>query len=651
MHLTSIHFAYSSRLLRTHPHSISFNPNNPTRDALLVSDHMHLFIFASLKSPHPRFPASKRSKPSKSAVSVARRRPSRLQNPVVVELAPTNQQPSKLPFKSAPSSSSSSEPSNCTSRPFDSPSNGSPLVIGTDAASRAFKSHPRGLGHKRAGEEGSAQRSLAGLPGMCRLALVSPSDSLLKARKSLAIPEQTSQTHLSPQSALVAAPLKSRFKSSIAILAPLAPTSSPPCRSRALQDSTSNPRPSSSSSSRQTTNKQASKTAWALKTRDAGLEWLQIAWTGMDGTAMAMFAPAPAPKTKLGHYRVLSPNAGIHVSPIQLGAANIGDKWASMGWGAMDKESSFKLLDAYVENGGNFIDTANGYQDETSEAFIGEWMETRGIRDQLVVATKYSSNFKRGQSGFLNQASYSGNNLKSMTLSVEASLKKLRRVVMNGLHNLVVQGKVLYLGISDAPAWVVAQANQYREGSRQDAVCSLSGTVECYGACLRAEILPMARAHGLALAPWDVLAAGKFRTDAEEQARRESGEKGRTAFDPNWERNENEIKVSHALEKVAGEVGAKSIQAVAIAYVMHKAPYVFPIIGGRKIEHLLANVEALDIALSPEQIAFLEGTLLFDVGFPECSSYGDGTSQQFLSISAGIFVPQPRLQPIRPTRD
>ncbi|KAF7291809.1 Aldo-ket-red domain-containing protein [Mycena chlorophos] len=371
---------------------------------------------------------------------------------------------------------------------------------------------------------------------------------------------------------------------------------------------------------------------------------------------MAMFAPAPAPKTKLGHYRVLSPNAGIHVSPIQLGAANIGDKWASMGWGAMDKESSFKLLDAYVENGGNFIDTANGYQDETSEAFIGEWMETRGIRDQLVVATKYSSNFKRGQSGFLNQASYSGNNLKSMTISVEASLKKLRtsyidlfyvhywdwdasvEEVMNGLHNLVVQGKVLYLGISDAPAWVVAQANQYAKDHGKTPFAVYQGRWNVMERAFEREILPMARAHGLALAPWDVLAGGKFRTDAEEQARRESGEKGRTAFDPNWERNENEIKVSHALEKVAGEVGAKSIQAVAIAYVMHKAPYVFPIIGGRKIEHLLANVEALDIALSPEQIAFLEDTLPFDVGFPECSSYVFnilGGLPQRLTLDAG----------------
>ncbi|KAF7318163.1 hypothetical protein HMN09_00324500 [Mycena chlorophos] len=164
------------------------------------------------------------------------------------------------------------------------------------------------------------------------------------------------------------------------------------------------------------------------------------------------------------------------------------------------------------------------------------------------------------------------------------------------------------------------------------------------------EIIPMARAHGMALAPWDVVASGKIRTDAEEQARRESGLKGRMIFGPNWERNETEVKISHALEKVAAEVGAKSIQAVAIAYVMQKTPCAFLIIGGHKVEHMPANIEALNIALSPEHIAFLEGTLPFEVGFP-ASMIGDGSSQQLLTSTAGIFVPQPRLQPIRPTKD
>ena len=98
--------------------------------------------------------------------------------------------------------------------------------------------------------------------------------------------------------------------------------------------------------------------------------------------------PAPPPKTNLGRYRQLSPLAGVRVSPMCFGAMSIGDKWADFGMGAMDKETSFKLLDEFYASGGNFIDTANNYQDESSETFIGEWMETRGVRDQMVVAIK-----------------------------------------------------------------------------------------------------------------------------------------------------------------------------------------------------------------------------------------------------------------------
>ena len=102
----------------------------------------------------------------------------------------------------------------------------------------------------------------------------------------------------------------------------------------------------------------------------------------------SLFARPPPPKTRLGWHRQLAPLAGIHVSPLCLGAMSIGDKWDKFGFGAMDKEGSFKLLDAFYEAGGNFIDTANNYQDESSEEFIGEWMEARGVRDQMVIATK-----------------------------------------------------------------------------------------------------------------------------------------------------------------------------------------------------------------------------------------------------------------------
>lgn len=133
----------------------------------------------------------------------------------------------------------------------------------------------------------------------------------------------------------------------------------------------------------------------------------------------------PPPATKLGRHRQLAPNAGIHVSPLCLGAMSIGEKWGPLGMGEMTKEQSFKLLDAFYAAGGNFIDTANNYQDGESEQFIGEWMEARGVRDQMVVATKYTSNWKRGEN-IPQKTSYVGNNMKSLYLSVEKSLKDLR---------------------------------------------------------------------------------------------------------------------------------------------------------------------------------------------------------------------------------
>ncbi|KAF8970113.1 NADP-dependent oxidoreductase domain-containing protein [Flammula alnicola] len=369
-----------------------------------------------------------------------------------------------------------------------------------------------------------------------------------------------------------------------------------------------------------------------------------------------LWSPPPPPKTGLGRYRVFSPNAGVHVSPLALGAMSIGDKWQDAGMGSMDKESSFKLLDAYYENGGNFIDTANNYQDETSEMFVGEWAETRGIRDQLFIATKYTTNFKNRNKSVQQQISYVGNNAKSLHISVEASLKKLRTTyidllylhwwdwdtsveeVMRSLHPLILQGKVLYLGVSDTPAWVVSKANQYARDHALTPFVVYQGAWNVMERSFERDIIPMARVEGMALCPWNVLAAGKIRTDAEEERRRKTGEKGRTLTEPEWERNDQQKRVCKALEKVAADIGAKSITSgkqplqspvipelllisfllfiVAIAYLMQKTAYVFPIIGGRKVEHLLANVEALELSLSNEQIKYLESFVDFDPGFP-----------------------------------
>ncbi|KAK7448825.1 putative aryl-alcohol dehydrogenase aad14 [Stygiomarasmius scandens] len=378
---------------------------------------------------------------------------------------------------------------------------------------------------------------------------------------------------------------------------------------------------------------------------------------------MSWTKPAPPPPSKLGVYRTLGPKSGVRVSPLCLGGATIGDKMSAI-LGNQDKDGSFALLDAYFDNGGNFIDTANSYQQESSEQFIGEWAEKRGLRDQLFIATKYSSSWKAADPSVIQKTHYVGSSAKSLHISVEASLKKLRttyidllyihwwdwdtpvKEAMDALHNLVVQGKVLYLGISDTPAWVVAQANSYAEFHGKTPFIVYQGSWNVLDRSFERDIIPMARSLGLALAPFSVVGAGKFRTDAEDQQRRDTGEKGRT-LTGSWERTEDEVKISHALEKVAQEVGAKNLRSVAIAYVMQKAPFVFPIIGGRKVEQLMANLEALDISLSEEQIAYLESIVPFDPGFPN-RFIGDGTKPSMF-VSSAIRVQKVSLaQPLPP---
>ncbi|EIW83713.1 arylalcohol dehydrogenase [Coniophora puteana RWD-64-598 SS2] len=378
------------------------------------------------------------------------------------------------------------------------------------------------------------------------------------------------------------------------------------------------------------------------------------------------YAPVSKPTSRLARYRALSPKASVHVSPIQLGAMSIGDKWATQGMGNMDKESSFKLLDAYYDAGGNFIDTANAYQDQSSEQFIGEWTEQRSNRDQLIIATKYTMNPTLKDDSVKQKVSFGGNNLKSLYNSVKNSLKNLRtdyidilyvhfwdyetsiEEVMDGLHALVLQGKVLYLGVSDTPAWIVSQANQYARDHGKTQFVIYQGAWNILDRSFEREIIPMARAQGMALAPYWVLATGRLRSDADEEQRRKTGEHGRTAFGLKWERSETEKRVVTALEKVASDVGAKHHTSVAIAYVMQKAPYVFPIIGGRKVEHLEANLEALSIKLKPEHFKELESAVPFEPGFPYTTFGNYDELSLGIARLSGYIEYHPRADPISP---
>ncbi|KAI0163691.1 putative aryl-alcohol dehydrogenase [Pestalotiopsis sp. NC0098] len=345
---------------------------------------------------------------------------------------------------------------------------------------------------------------------------------------------------------------------------------------------------------------------------------------------LGQFPPEPA--TELGRHRIFSSTAALRVSPLQLGGMSIGEKWSGF-LGSMDKEASFRLLDAYCEAGGNMIDTACNYQDEESEAWIGEWMAQRGNRDSMVIATKFTTDYRSHAVGKGPQAAnFSGNHRKLIHMCVRDSLKKLQtdyidvlymhwwdqttsiKELMDTLHMLVEQGKVLYLGVSDTPAWIVAAANTYAVEQGKTPFSVYQGRWNVMNRAFERDIIPMARHFGMALAPWDVMGGGKFQTKEAIEKRKEAGEPLRLLSGAN--QTPEEVRMSAALAKVAAEHDGVSVTAVALAYVMHKAANVFPIVGGRKVEHLQDNIRALSIKLTDQQVEFLEGVRPFHLGFP-----------------------------------
>ncbi|CAF9940176.1 hypothetical protein IMSHALPRED_001777 [Imshaugia aleurites] len=380
---------------------------------------------------------------------------------------------------------------------------------------------------------------------------------------------------------------------------------------------------------------------------------------------MAFQAP-PKPKSLLGYQRVLAPTAGVRVSPLCLGAMNFGEAWSGL-LGECSKETSFGMLDYFFENGGNFIDTANNYQNEESEKWLGEWMQSRNNRDQIVLATKFTTAYPSQSVNI--KTNYSGNHSKSLRVSLEASLKKLQTgyidllyihwwdfttsipEIMQSLHHLVASGKVLYLGISDTPAWIVSKANEY---ARQQGLTQFSVYQGYWSAAVRdfeRDIIPMCESEGMALAPWGALGRGAFMSP-EEYEKKEDGRK--------MGQSENVKKVSAVLDKLAKDKGTL-ITSVALAYVRHKSPYVFPIVGGRKIEHLKSNIEALSIELSDEEIDEIEGAAPFEHGFPInfLFEYGGapkfntrmGPGDMFFVKSAGHLDTVPKTKAPKPHKD
>ncbi|GAA5873967.1 hypothetical protein JCM8547_001590 [Rhodosporidiobolus lusitaniae] len=335
----------------------------------------------------------------------------------------------------------------------------------------------------------------------------------------------------------------------------------------------------------------------------------------------------PSQTSPLARHRLLAPSAAVRVSPLCLGTMTFGDAHSDR-YGVCNKETSFKILDTFVKNGGNFLDTANTYRAGESEEWLGEWMEARGNRDQLVLATKYTNSYRPDADE--PQSTYIGNGVKSMKLSLESSLKRLRTSyldvfyvhvwdfttsiseLMLGLNDLVRAGKVLYLGISDTPAWVVSKCNQYARvhGLRQFSL--YQGMWSAVMRDFEREIIPMAIDEGMALCPYGALNQGRFQT-REGFAEREKGDHEGRNFIPTSQRDKD---VSAVLEDLAAKRNdGTSLLNIALAYVLQKAPYVFPILGARKVEHLEGNIPALEVILTDEEISAIEGAYPFEHGF------------------------------------
>jgi aryl-alcohol dehydrogenase-like predicted oxidoreductase len=320
-------------------------------------------------------------------------------------------------------------------------------------------------------------------------------------------------------------------------------------------------------------------------------------------------------------YKLLG-NSGLRVSEAALGALTFGDDW---GWGAA-KDEAGKMYDAFREAGGNFIDTANTYTNGTSESFLGEFMQ--GHRQSVVMATKYT-NAAPGT-----DPNAAGNHRKSMVQAVEASLKRLKtdyidlywvhiwdgitpvEEVMRGLDDIVRQGKILYIGISDAPAWWIAQANTLAELRGWTQFIGLQIEYSLIERTVERELIPMAKALNLGVLAWSPLAhgvlTGKYHGEGKADGARMTNE-GMKEFLPEEQRA---APIISAVKSVSEQTG-RSMAQVALAWLRHQTVPVIPIIGARKVSQLQDNLASLDLELSAEQLKSLDGASRIDLGFPE----------------------------------
>ncbi|ASU35974.1 aldo/keto reductase [Mucilaginibacter xinganensis] len=313
-------------------------------------------------------------------------------------------------------------------------------------------------------------------------------------------------------------------------------------------------------------------------------------------------------------YKLLG-RSGLKVSELCLGTMGFGTE---AGWGA-DKDTSFKIMDTFAEAGGNFIDTANIYKLGTSEKIIGEYISNHD-RDYFVLATKYTLKDN------ITNPNASGNNRKNMMRSVEESLKRLKMdfidllylhiwdditpidEVLRAMDDLVKQGKVNYVAISDTPAWVVAQGNTLAELMGWSRFVALQVEYSLLARTPERELIPMAKHFGITVTPWAPLAGGAL------TGKYLRGEQGR--IKPESVRlNDHSAEITRAVVTIADEIGI-SASNVALKWTTQQGFSSIPIVGATKVEQLADNLKTVDVELTAEHLKRLDEVSAIKLGFP-----------------------------------
>ncbi|WP_068078322.1 aldo/keto reductase [Novosphingobium lentum] len=322
----------------------------------------------------------------------------------------------------------------------------------------------------------------------------------------------------------------------------------------------------------------------------------------------------------LDSYRLLG-RSGLRVSPLSLGTMTFGETW-----GAPEDESR-RIFDAYVDRGGNFIDTAGYYAQGRSEELTGKFAAAK--RDRLVLSTKYSLAVGPGDP---NRA---GNGRKSMIGAVEDSLKRLQTdhidllflhvwdnstpadEILRAFDDLVRHGKILYIGISDTPAWQVARLQTMAELRGWTQLAALQVEYSLLERTTERDLIPMAQALGLGVMPWSPLKngllSGKYATGAVNPADPDGGR--RAMMEAIGYVNERTVGIADAVKRVADAIGATSAQ-VALAWTLANPAVTAPLVGARTLRQLEDNIGALAVELDAEHLATLHAASRIDGGFP-----------------------------------